>query len=147
MQERIGIIYGDTTSTSFSFASHRQIKRLDYVCVEHENKHVLAQIREVKRVSKMSLEKAFLGTEQIEEQKISAVSEIIGFRERGGLRVPRTPLRQGSPVYLADEDIVREVLGLLDNGVYLGLLKDFNIRVYLDINVLLQKHISILPFH
>jgi DNA helicase HerA-like ATPase len=144
MQERIGIIYGDTTSTSFSFASHRQVKRLDYVCVEHEGKQVLAQIREVKRISKISLEKAFLSEEQDKEQIVTAASEIIGFYERGRLRVPRTPLRQGFPVYLAGESIVREVLGLLDDGLYLGLLKDFNIRTYIDINSLLQKHVSIL---
>jgi len=144
MQERIGIIYGDTTSTSFSFASHRQVKRLDYVYVEHEDKQVLSQIREVKRVSKVSLEKAFLGTAQEEEQKIAAIAEVIGFRGHRGLQVPRTPLHQGSPVWLADKEIVREVLGLLDNGAYLGLLKDLDIRVSLDINTLLQKHLSIL---
>ncbi|HDS59296.1 MAG TPA: ATP-binding protein [Thermoplasmatales archaeon] len=144
MQERIGTIYGDTTSTVFSFASHRQVKRLDYVYVEHEGQQVMAQIREVKRISNVSLEKAFMGAGAEEEQKISAIAEAIGYRGRRGLRVPRTPFRQGSPVFLADEQLVRDVLGLLDDGAYLGLLKDLNIKVFLDINTLLQKHVSVL---
>ncbi|MEA2054828.1 MAG: ATP-binding protein [Candidatus Thermoplasmatota archaeon] len=144
MQERIGIIYGDTTSTAFTFASNRQIRRLDYVYVVHEERKVLAQIREAKRISKLSFEKVFLEEAREEGEKISASADVIGYSGRQGLCVPRTPFRQGDYVYIADEAIVREVLGLKKKGAYIGLLKDLNIKVYLDINTLLQKHVSIL---
>ncbi|MBS3773082.1 MAG: ATP-binding protein, partial [Candidatus Thermoplasmatota archaeon] len=141
MQERIGTIYGDTTSTSFTFASGQQVKRLDYVYVEHEGQRVLAQISKVKRVSDVSFEHVFSGDAQEEEQKISATADVIGYRGSRGLSVPRSPLRQGSPVYAATEAVVREVLGLPEQGAYVGRLKDMDIPVYLDINALLQKHI------
>ncbi len=144
MQERIGIIYGDTTSTDFAFASNRQVRRLDYVYVIHEEKKVLAQIREVKRISKLSFEKVFLEEAREEDEKISASADVIGYKGQRGLCTPRTPFKQGNHVYTADENIVREVLGLREKGAYIGLLKDLDIKVYLDINTLLQKHVSIL---
>jgi len=144
MQERIGIIYGDTTSTAFAFASNKQINRLDYVYVVHEGKKVLAQIREVRRISKLSFEKVFLEEIREEDEKISAAADVIGYSGRNGLCVPRTPFKQGDYVYKADEEIVREVLGLGKKGAYIGLLKDMDIKVYLDINTLLQKHVSVL---
>lgn len=144
MQERIGIIYGDTTSTSFNFASNRQVNRLDYVYVIHEGRKVLAQVREVRRISKLSFEKVFVEDTREEEEKISAAADVIGYNGRNGLCVPRTPFKQGDDVYKADEEIVRDVLGLGKKGAYIGLLKDMNIKVYLDINTLLQKHVSVL---
>ena len=144
MQERIGTIYGDTTSTSFTFASGQQVKRLDYVYVEHEGQRTLAQISKVKRISDVSFERVFSGDAQQEEQKISATADVIGYRGARGLSVPRSPLRQGSPVYAANEAVVREVLGLPTQGAYVGRLKDMDIPVYLDINALLQKHIAVL---
>ncbi|NIA10237.1 MAG: hypothetical protein GWP10_11065, partial [Nitrospiraceae bacterium] len=138
MQERIGVIYGDTTSTAFTFASNRQIKRLDYVYVIHEGRKILAQIREVKRISKISFEKVFTEENREEEEKISASADVIGYNGRNGLCTPRTPFKQGNYVYMADEGIVREVLGLKEKGAYIGLLKDLDIKVYLDINTLLQ---------
>jgi len=144
MQERIGTIYGDTTSTAFTFASGRQIKRLDYVYVIHEGKNILAQVREVKRISKLSFEKVFSEEIKEEEEKISASADVIGYKGEKGLYTPRTPFKQGDAVYMADEGIVRDVLGLGKSGAYVGLLKDMDIKVYLDINTLLQKHISVL---
>lgn len=144
MQERIGRIYGDTTSTAFTFASSRQIKRLDYVYVVHEGKKILAQIREVKRISKLSFEKVFLEESREEEEKISASADVIGYKAGKGLYVPRTPFKQGDEVYMAGEGIIRDVMGLREDGAYVGLLKDLDIKVYLDINTLLQKHVSIL---
>ncbi len=144
MQERIGIIYGDTTSTTFAFASHKEIRRLEYITVPHEEGDVLAQVREVKKISKLSFENVFMEEIKDEGNKISAIADVIGYLSGRGLRVPRTPFKPGEYVYQAHEHLIRKVLGLREEGAYIGLLRDTKIKVYLDIDTLIQKHLCIL---
>jgi len=144
MQERIGIIYGDTTSTAFTFASHKEIKRMEYITVPHEEGNVLAQVREVKKISKLSIENVLIEEIKEEKEKISATADVIGYLSGRGLRIPRTPFKPGESVYKADEHLIRKVLGLREEGAYIGLLRDTNIKVYLDVDTLIQKHMCIL---
>src|SRR5439155_707496 len=67
--------------------------------------------------------------------------------DRGLLQVPRTPFRAGEPVYKAETSTIQEVIGLEEDkkhGAYVGLLAGHNVPVYLDINAMVQKHVSIL---
>ena len=79
---------------------------------------------------------------------LSAYADVIGYRDkRGYLQVPRTPFDAGGKIALAQEDLIRHVLGLHNdktNGAYLGLLKGHNLQVYLNIDALVQKHICVL---
>lgn len=144
MQERIGIIYGDTTSTAFTFASNKDIKRLQYITVPHEEGDILAQVREVKKISKLSFENVFMENIKKEGDRNSATADVIGYLSGRGLRVPRTPFKPGEHVYPADEQLIRKVLGIKVTGAYIGLLRDTHIKTYLDCDTLIQKHLCIL---
>ncbi len=59
----------------------------------------------------------------------------------------RTPFNAGSGIIRADEDLIRQVLGLnaaKENGAYIGLLKGHDLKVYLNVDSLVQKHICVL---
>jgi len=150
--ECIGIIYGNVGTTTFNFRVTGRVKRLEYVQVEHETDGwVLGQVVDLERKTDLSLEKAKMISEgkpvDIEE-KITAKVEVMGFRDdRHLLQMPRTPFRAGDPVYRASDQLIRDVLGLRENtetGAYIGLLQGHNIRVEVDINSMVQKHVSIL---
>src|SRR5439155_1318692 len=103
------------------------------------------------RHTDLSLEKAqLLGSgEPVEiEEKMSATVAVVGYRDdRDLLQVPRTPFRAGAEVQHADEALIKKVLGLRDDrhhGAYVGLLAGHGIKVYLDINAMVQKHVSVL---
>jgi len=153
MAEPVGIIFGTVGSLSFKFAvSDKTIKRNDYIQVEHpECGQVLGQITDIQRESDLDFDRARkLGEgEDIDVgSRVMADVHVTGFRdERGNLSYPRTPFEAGTKVFRAEEDIVRAVIGLRDepkSGAYVGKLKGHNIKVYVDINAMVQKHASIL---
>ena len=148
----IGIVYGDVGSASLRFSVINYVERNEYIQIPHETCGlVLGRVEDVERRTDLSIEKAqALGNgEPVDiEEKVSATVAIIGYRDdRGLLQVPRTPFKAGAPVWRADEALIMKVLGLTDDkhhGAYIGLLAGHNIRVYLDINIMCQKHVSIL---
>jgi len=77
-----------------------------------------------------------------------AFAGVIGYRDKKGLlQSPRSPFSAGTAIMRADENLIRHVLGLnasKQNGAYIGLLKGHNIRVFLNVDALVQKHICIL---
>ena len=79
---------------------------------------------------------------------LSAYADVIGYRDKKGLlQSPRSPFSAGATILRADEQLIRNVLGLnasKENGAYIGLLKGHNLRVFLNVDALVQKHISIL---
>ncbi|MEW5761303.1 MAG: ATP-binding protein, partial [Candidatus Thermoplasmatota archaeon] len=151
MTEEVGIVYGTTSPTSFKFAvSDTSIRKNDYIQISHKDiGNVLGQITGIERETNISFEKAKrigTGEKLSTEDKVSAIVSIIGYKdERGVLSVPRTPFEAGGKVLRAEESLLRSVLGLKDEkGAYIGFLKGHKIKVYLDINSIVQKHISIL---
>jgi len=63
------------------------------------------------------------------------------------VKLPTIPFRPGAHVYRADEPLIAEVLGLKhrpNSGAYVGLLRNHGIHVELDINQLVQRHVSVL---
>jgi hypothetical protein len=125
---------------------------MEYVQAEHElDGWVLGQVIDVERKTNLSLEKAQMVSEgqalDIEE-KITAKVQVIGFRDdRNLLQVPRSPFQAGHTVHRAKDSLIRDVLGLkerTDTGAYIGLLMGHDIRVEVDINSMVQKHVSIL---
>ena len=151
--ESVGIIYGDVGSTEFNFTVNSQkVRKFDYVAAPHKEGWVLAQVLDIKRFSDLKFHDASMLTAVGEvrpiKSDVSAYADVIGYRDRRGqLQSPRTPFDTGSQISLANEDLIRHVLGLQSdkqNGAYMGKLKGHNLPVFLNIDALVQKHICIL---
>ena len=149
----VGYIYGDVGSTEFNFAVNGQnIRKFDYIFAPHKEGRMLAQVMDIRQHSDLKFEEAtsIMSGEQVPDlkSKVSAFVEVIGFRDKKGLlQSPRTPFNAGSAIKVADESLIRNVLGLSaskENGAYLGLLKGHTLPVFLNIDALVQKHICIL---
>lgn len=151
-QTPVGIIYGNVGTASFNVRVTGPLERMEYVQTEHETDGwVLGQVMEVERKTDLSLDKAAMISEGRDvdiEEKITAEVHVIGYRDdRHLLQVPRTPFKAGNPVYKAKDSLIMDVVGLrqnLDTGAYLGLLMGHDIKVEMDINAMVQKHVSIL---
>ncbi|MHB8603658.1 MAG: ATP-binding protein [Thermoplasmatota archaeon] len=149
--DHVGVIYGNVGTTEFRFAvASPELKRLDYVKLEHETDGVvLAQVMEVTRETSLSFDDAALSAtsgDKKMEDRLTAHARVVGYRDaRGILQVPRTPFRAGALLYAADDALIAGVFGLRDkDGAYLGHIKGYDLPVHLDINTLVQKHVSIL---
>src|SRR5512136_1119798 len=149
----VGYIYGDFGSTKFNFSVNGEnLKKYNYIFAPHEEGHTLAQVMDIKQHSDLKFDEAATimknGALPNFDSKISAIADVIGYRDnKGVLQTPRTPFNAGASIVHADENLIRSVLGLnasKENGAYIGLLKGHDIRVYLNIDALVQKHICIL---
>lgn len=148
----VGFIYGDIGSTSFKCSVIQPLERHDYVQMHHQTcGWILGRVEDIERKTDLSLERAvqLSDGENVEiTEKMSAAINVIGYRDdRGLLQVPRTPFKAGEPVFAAQEALIRTVLGLNEDrrhGANIGLLRGHEIPVYLDINTLVQKHVSVL---
>lgn len=150
--ECVGIIYGNVGTTTFNFRVSGAIEKMEYVQVEHDTDGwVLGLVSEMERRTDLSIEKAKMvsdGEEIPIEEKVSARVDVVGYRDdRNLLQVPRSPFKAGDLVFKASDTLIKNVIGLKENtdtGAYLGLLLGHNIRVEVDINAMVQKHVSIL---
>jgi len=149
----VGYIYGDVGSNEFNFAVNGQsLRKFDYIYAPHKEGHMLAQVMDLKQHSDLRFDDAATimkhGALPHINSKLSAFAGVIGYRDKKGLlQSPRAPFSAGSAITRADENLIRHVLGLNaseDNGAYVGLLKGHSLRVFLNVDALVQKHISIL---
>jgi len=149
----VGYIYGDVGSSNFNFAvDGHSIQKFDYIFAPHKEGNMLAQIMDIKQHSDLSFDNAASimksGGQPSFTAKLTASAEVIGYRDKEGiLQAPRTPFSAGTAIMQAEENLIRHVLGLnasKEDGAYIGLLKGHNIRVFLNIDALVQKHICIL---
>jgi DNA helicase HerA-like ATPase len=148
----VGIIYGNVGTASFSCRVFGDIETMEYIQVEHQHEGwVLGRVSDMERKTDLSLAKAKCindGQDVAIDEEVIATIDIVGFRDdRGLLQVPRTPFRAGDHVYKATDTLIKDVIGLRENtdtGAYLGLLFGHNIHVEVDINAMVQKHVSIL---
>jgi len=150
--EEVGRIFGDVGLGQFHLLLTRPVERGDYVAVEDEaHGHVLCQMDDLKRKSDFDVERAgaLTGSDDVAiHQNLLGVARVIGYREPGGVvKSPTIPFRPGARVYRADEPLIAEVLGLKhrpSTGAYVGLLRNHALRIELDINQLVQRHVSVL---
>ena len=146
MKGEVGKIFGETSSFEFEFVifNPKDVKRGDYVKVWNDVEGwVVAYVTDVKAKSDFSSEDVIKGR-NVESEIYVAKASVIGKRENGYLRAPRTPFVPGEKVFLAEEELVADVLGMSEEGAYIGLLGDTSVKVKLDINSLVQKHVCIL---
>ena len=126
----LGKITGRTSTLSFAFEVSGSPKKFDYAQIIHESNYVLCQIVEIER-----------------EKSTIAFCHIVGYREDSILKQLLTPPEPGTEVLKAEDSFIKETLGLKEdkNSAYLGTLKGYdNLKVYLDLNKLLTKHVCIL---
>ncbi|MDK2892820.1 MAG: hypothetical protein PWQ49_1212 [Methanohalophilus sp.] len=151
MRGSVGLIIGETGTLDFKFlvSDSTAVMRGHYVKVWHEtdSSWVLAQVMSITRSSdSFSVEEAKKGKRNNrDDDHIVAEANVIGSRGSDGLlRSPKTPFSPGDPIYVADNELIRNVLGLVGGNMYVGLLDGTDIPVHLDANNLVQKHCSIL---
>ncbi len=142
----VGRIFGEASAYEFNFIilNPKLVRRGDYIKVWNDSEGwVVAYVADIKATTSVrDKEVAELVGKGREVFVGKAV--VIGKREDGRLRTPRSPFVPGESVFLAEEKLIAEALGLKKDGVYLGLLGETNVRVKLDANSLVQKHVCIL---
>jgi uncharacterized protein len=129
----LGKIIGKTSTRDFKFEISDHAKKFDYVQIFHSNGfYILAQIEEIEK----------------DHNSTVASCNIIGYRgENGKLNSLRSPLDPGIEVLHAEDEFIQEVLGLEadENTGYIGTLDGHpNLKVHLNLNKVLTKHVAIL---
>jgi DNA helicase HerA-like ATPase len=148
----VGIIFGNVGTLKFNLGVTAPLEKMEYVQVKHDiNGWVLGQVSEIERRTNLTIDgvtSMTSGTPVPFDEKEVAIISVVGYRDdRSLLQVPRTPLKAGAVVYRADEGLIKNIVGIrehFDAGAYIGLLTGHNIRVELDINTLVSKHVCIL---
>ncbi len=150
--DEVGRIFGDVGLGVFQLSLSRPVERGEYLSGEDElHGPVLCQLDDLKRKSDLNLERARQlspGDEATVQETLLGTARVIGYRDAQGLvKLPTIPFRSGARVYRAEESLIAEVLGLkrrASSGAYVGLLRNHGLRVELDINQLVQRHVSVL---
>jgi len=126
----LGKISGSVTTKGFSFKAEARVKKLQYITVkDFEGKWVLAYIDSVVKYPNRTVGKA----------------RVIGYRDSRGFLKPLTvPFEPDTPVFMADEDLIKQTIGLKDDGLYVGLLEGYKIHINLPVKHLIRKHVAIL---
>lgn len=77
-------------------------------------------------------------------EKTIAKCNVLGYRQDNILRSLTYPLEPGTEVLEADDELIHSTLGLDGKDAYIGKLQDKELKVFLDLNKLLTKHVNIL---
>jgi DNA helicase HerA-like ATPase len=127
---QLGTVVGKTTTRSFSFEAESRIRKTDYVTLKDpEGTWTLASIDNI----------------TTDGTKTRAEASVVGFRDnRGFLKTPNVPFSPGSPVFAAETQFIKNIIGLKDSGAYIGLLDGYDLKVRLPIENLIKKHISVM---
>lgn len=129
--ECLGEIFGKTTTNTFKFSCEKDVKKFEYTTVTLKEEKILCQITELER----------------DKDALVAHCRVIGYKDKfGGFKKVKTPFYIGSKVYKATDDFIMEMIKLKDDtsGAYIGKLEGKDINIYLDINNLITKHVSVL---
>ncbi|MBX8636981.1 MAG: ATP-binding protein [Thermoplasmata archaeon] len=150
-EEALGIVFGNAGTYEFEFVVTGNVERNEYVQVQHESYGwILGTVQEVKVRTDLSDEGAkriALGENvQFERTTIGSV-RVFGYPDgKGGISSPGTPVSPGTQVFRATDEAISATLGLSfrKNGAYVGSLRGRDIHVMLDIDTMVQKHISVI---
>ncbi|MEM3178843.1 MAG: ATP-binding protein [Archaeoglobaceae archaeon] len=142
MRNPIGKIHGSASSFEFEFVitNPKSVKRGDYVKVWNDKDGwVLGQVSDIVAVDNPKLSELY----RVKEVLIGK-TRVLGKREGGKLKIPTSPFIPGDNVYIAEDELVSETFGFAEDGIYIGLLGDTSVKVKLNPNTLVQKHVCIL---
>lgn len=124
----IGKIFGKTSTMEFKLKLEGNAKKYQYIKIRVDDYDVLAQIIEIEK----TLEGAI------------ASCIILGYKEDNSLKPLRFPLNPGTKVEVADEKFISSSLGLEnEKGAFLGTIEYTDVRVHIDLNKLLSKHLFV----
>ncbi|MEM2918678.1 MAG: ATP-binding protein [Candidatus Altiarchaeota archaeon] len=134
----IGSIFGEVKPTKFEIAlSTTEVERGTYVKVYHEQYGwVLARIYDLRR---------FIN--QNSEEVMIASARPVGYPHEQQILMPRMPFKPDQKVYLADQEIIMQVIGIKskkEGNLYLGTLEGHNLPVYLNLKKTIGKHVAVI---
>lgn len=155
MANVVGIIFGEVGYGDFNFvvSEESDLQKGAYVKVKHQRYGwVLAQVNSITRYNELYTLNSLTTTpnhKEVEDsERIIANARVIGYvDEKGMLKVPKIPFKPGGKVHVADSALIKRSLGLRSksNGLYLGVLDgNESTPVYINVNKLIQKHVSVL---
>ncbi|MBW3015214.1 ATP-binding protein [Candidatus Woesearchaeota archaeon] len=129
----LGKIIGRFTTLSFDFLVEGNAKKFQYCQVNHKDYgYVLCQIVELVR----------------DNEKTIAKCNVIGYRDKIDKRIKqiRNPFEPGTEVLAADDEFIKGIIKLEygTRNAYIGKLETREIKVYLDLQRVLTKHIAVL---
>lgn len=147
----VGITFGDVGTNILDCNVCSPVDKGEYIQIKHPTVGmVLGRVEKIERKTDLDVEKAMQMSNgenvEIDEQVIAKIN-VIGYRDdRGLLRTPGTPFRAGEKIHIAEERLIKDVLGLNNDekGAYLGKLQGHDLDVSMDINAIAQKHLSVL---
>jgi DNA helicase HerA-like ATPase len=132
MRMILGRIIGKVTTTSFEFIVEIETKKFEYIQVmQKDYGYVLCQIYEIEK----------------ENSRTIAKCRVIGYKDKDGtIKTMRNPFEPGTEVLLAEDRFIQEIVQIdkEEKGAYLGTLDGKDIKVFLNLNKLLTKHVTIL---
>ncbi len=127
----LGRIIGKATTSRFQFnVTSSKARKYQFVQVQHTDYgFVLCQILELIRTS----------------EGMTATCIILGYKaEDKRLTGIRTPFQIGSEVLEAEDDLIKEIIELNTDSAYLGRLEGKDIKVHIDLQKLLTRHLAVL---
>ncbi|MDO5849219.1 MAG: ATP-binding protein [Methanobrevibacter sp.] len=146
----IGRCIGETSPTEVNFISDEMPQVGEYVCLNYDDKQVLGMIETMVR-GNVSLNEDIYnpatvkmiteieGTESYIKGKVRILGDV-----NDHLKLPRTPAPPGTPVELANKEILKDVFKV-KNPLKLGsLINQKDIDVEVNANSILTRHLAIL---
>jgi DNA helicase HerA-like ATPase len=127
----LGKIIGKVSTTHFQFkVTSQHARKLQFVQVHHpEYQFVLNQITELERTA----------------DGVTAHCQVIGFKDGDGrIKGLRTPYDMEVEVLEAEDEFIRSVIELKDNGGFIGYLEGKKIPINVDLQQILTKHLCVL---
>lgn len=146
----IGRCIGETSPSEIHFISDKMPKMGEYVTVSYDGITVLGMIENVVR-GNVALNGEIYNPKTVEmiagiegnEYYIKGKIRILGNIDND-LRIPRIPTPPGTPIKIADKEILEEIFKV-DNSLNIGtLINQEDIEVEVDANSILNRHLAIL---
>ncbi len=150
-EDALGIVFGNAGTYEFEFVITGNVERNEYVQIQHVSYGwILGTVQEVKIRTDLSDEgaKRIAHGENVQFERTAVGSvRIFGYPDgKGGVSSPGTPVTPGTQVFRATDEVISSTLGLNHgrNGACVGTLRGRDIRVMLDIDTMVQKHVSVI---
>ena len=127
----LGRIIGKATTSKFQFnVTSAKARKYQFVQVQHTDYgFVLSQILELTRTS----------------EGMTATCTILGYKaEDKRLTGIRTPFQIGTEILEAEDEFIKEIIELNSDSAYLGRLEGKDIKVHIDLQKLLTRHLAVL---
>lgn len=146
----VGYCVGEISLSELTFISDKMPQVGEYVTVEYDGKKVLGMVENLVRgndainvdlhdVEAIQTIARIGGKDYYIKGKVKLLGDI-----NDNLRLPRTPALPGTPIKLADKEILKEVFKV-KNPIRLGtLVNQSDIEVNVEGNPILNRHLAIL---